>query len=221
MSLKVGKAKHRTKQQPGNRYNAFSNNAVSPEVLQEEAMLLDSLVAPEVPQIQNAFSAYTQIPNLEQQVSEVSNGFPVMGHGTPYMDIPTNGASESYLGNLAAVESNNRWDAYNKGSKAYGKYQFIPSTEKAYAKKLGLTLAQARTPEGQTAMVSRLTEDNRTGLTKAGFEPTQTNLYLSHQQGLSGAIKMLKGGQAEAINLTSNGVKNTNEWMKKFAHRFR
>ena len=91
MSLKVGKAKHRTKQQPGNRYNAFGNNVVSPEVLQEEAMLLDSLVTPEVPQIQNAFSAYTQIPNLEQQVAEVSNGFPVMGHGNPWMDLSSMG----------------------------------------------------------------------------------------------------------------------------------
>jgi hypothetical protein len=221
MSLKVGKSPKPT-QKTKNRYSAFSGNDVTPqEVALKEAALLNSIVAPQAPQVSNTFSRYSQVPNLEQQVAQVSNGFPTMGQGNPYLDVPNTGASGSYLENLGRVESNGKWDAYNKGSKAYGRFQFIPSTEKAYAKKLGLSIEQARTPEGQLAMVERLTADNHNGLIKAGFEPTQENLYLSHQQGLGGALKMLRGGQAKAINLTSNGVSSYDEWRNKFAPKFR
>ena len=130
------------------------------------------------------------------------------------------GGSGDYYRNLASVVSGGKWDAYNKGSGAYGKFQFIPSTEKAYAKKLGISIDQARTPRGQMAMASAFTNDNKRGLIKAGFTPTQQNLYLAHQQGLGGALTMLRGGQASDINLRSNGVSNTSQWFDKFGGRF-
>ena len=158
---------------------------------------------------------------------------PEMGTGNPYMDMPrdsntsygnkdTNTARDtnttsSYLENLAKVESSDNWTAHNKGSGAYGKFQFIPSTEKAYAKKLGMSTKEARTPAGQIAMVKAFTEDNRKGLIRAGIDPTQENLYLSHQQGLGGAVKMIRGGKAKAINLKSNGVSDYSSWRNKFA----
>ena len=135
-------------------------------------------------------------------------------------NIGSSGGSGSYLSNLADVESGDNWNALNQGSKAFGKFQFIPSTEKAYASKLGISIDQARTPEGQMAMVSAFTNDNKNGLIKAGFEPTQKNLYMAHQQGLGGALTMLKGGQASQRNLQGNGVSNTAEWIAKFAPRF-
>ncbi len=137
----------------------------------------------------------------------------------PYSEPLANGGS-GYFNNLAVVESAGKWDALNKGSGAYGRFQFMPKTEKSYAKKLGISIEEARTPAGQMAMVSAFTNDNRKGLQRAGFEPTQKNLYMAHQQGLGGAIKMLNGGQAKSINLTSNGVSNTDEWLAKFGHRF-
>ena len=161
---------------------------------------------------------------------------PEMGNGNPYMDMSRDSntsygnkdtnttrdtnTTSSYLENLAKVESSDNWTAHNKGSGAYGKFQFIPSTEKAYAKKLGMSTKEARTPAGQMAMVKAFTEDNRKGLIRAGIDPTQENLYLSHQQGLGGAIKMIRGGKAKAINLKSNGVSDYSSWRAKFAPRF-
>ena len=161
---------------------------------------------------------------------------PEMGTGNPYMDMSRDSntsygnkdtnttrdtnTTSSYLENLAKVESSDNWTAHNKGSGAYGKFQFIPSTEKAYAKKLGMSTKEARTPAGQIAMVKAFTEDNRKGLIRAGIDPTQENLYLSHQQGLGGAVKMIRGGKAKAINLKSNGVSDYSSWRAKFAPRF-
>ena len=130
------------------------------------------------------------------------------------------GSPGSYLSNLANVESGDNWNALNQGSKAFGKFQFIPSTEKEYASKLGISIDEARTPRGQMAMVSAFTNDNRNGLVNAGFEPTQKNMYMAHQQGLGGALTMLRGGQASKANLQGNGVNSTDEWNAKFGHRF-
>ena len=70
-------------------------------------------------------------------------------------------------------------------------------------------------------MVNALTEDNRKSLIRAGFEPTQENLYLAHQQGASGAIKLLKGKKTKQVNLTSNGVTDYASWKNKFSPKFK
>ena len=52
--------------------------------------------------------------------------------------------------------------------------------------------ADINDPAAQNAAVQRLTSDNRTALTQAlGREPTAGELYLAHQQGAAGAIKLL------------------------------
>jgi len=147
---------------------------------------------------------------------------PILTRESMVLDTDGNpvGNQGSYFKKLAGVESGGKWDALNPGSGAYGRYQFVPATEKQYAKKLGITIEQARTPSGQNAMVSAFTKDNAAGLKRAGFAPTQRNLYLAHQQGLGGAITMLNGGQASKINLESNNVSNTDEWMHKFGRQF-
>ena len=91
------------------------------------------------------------IPNEIPTISPVNTSQSTINN--PYTKlIPNEGNSSSYLTNLASVESSDSWTAHNKGSGAYGKYQFIPSTEKAYAKKLGLSIKEARTPAGQTKL---------------------------------------------------------------------
>jgi len=135
----------------------------------------------------------------------------------------TNPNTDSYLKQLANVESQGKYDAYNKGSGAYGKYQFIPSTEQAYMKKLGYTQAQARTPEGQEAMIRRLTADNRAGLIKAGYKPTNMNLWLAHNQGLGGAKAILSGGNVNMHNIRSNipkGKGTVQDYLNYWGSRF-
>ncbi len=152
-------------------------------------------------------------------------------NGTPYRggmsggsearnSSPSSKGSGSYLDNLSAVESAGNWNAYNKGSGAFGKFQFIPSTEKAYAQKLGMTIPEARTPEGQMKMVSAFTNDNRKGLVNAGFEPTQENMYMAHNLGIGSALSALRGGSVKQKYLEGQGVSTVKEWRDKFSPRF-
>ena len=135
---------------------------------------------------------------------------------------------DTFVNKLADVESKGNYKAYNKGSKAYGRYQFIPSTEKAIAKKLGYTIAQARTPEGQENMVRQLTNDNIRTLKKAGVPITGETVWWAHNLGAGGATKLYKGNQVSERNMRSNlpGNKNIsssdiaqsykNHWKGKF-----
>ena len=148
----------------------------------------------------------------------VSDSIPSQ-YSTTYGTQGGGGLSGSYWDKMANIESGGDYNAHNKGSGAYGKYQFIPSTMKAYAKKLGITVEQARTPAGQDAMVKKFTADNAAGLRRAGIPVNDQTLYAAHQQGLGGAIALYKGGNVSKKNLESNGVGNTQEWMSKFATR--
>ncbi len=133
-------------------------------------------------------------------------------------------SGDGYFDKLAKYESGGDYGAYNKGSKAFGKYQFIPATEKAYAKKLGFTIEQARTPEGQEAMARRFTDDNKRGLEKAGIPITDFWLYTAHQQGLGGAKKLHSGQAMNKRNVGSNlpegGPATNQNWKNQWSDRF-
>ena len=177
----------------------------------------NDIVAPLIPSPQpvresQSSLATSGIPSDDtepSQLSEVSrNGIPQIGK---LEDDPNTlegkrrlVSGDRYLDKLASVESGGNYNAHNKGSGARGKYQFIPSTEKAYAKKLGMTINEARTPDGQERMIESFTDDNKRGLERAGIEPTDMNLWVAHNQGLSGAIDMIKHGKGNTKNIKSN-----------------
>ena len=137
-------------------------------------------------------------PQTDQQVTAVPT--------TPAYEDPSSPFSmKSYLNKIANIESGGKYDALNSGSGAYGKFQFIPSTENAYAKRLGFSRDQARTPQGQEAMMSALTQDNINSLKRAGIPITYETLYAAHQQGAGGATNMYGGnGKVKTSNLASN-----------------
>ncbi len=127
---------------------------------------------------------------------------------------------DTFVNKLADVESKGNYKAYNKGSKAYGRYQFIPSTEKAVAKKLGYTIAQARTPEGQENMVRQLTNDNIRTLKKAGVPITGETVWWAHNQGAGGAIKLHRGKELSKRNLLANGGADNASYKAKWKNIF-
>jgi len=134
----------------------------------------------------------------------------------------------AYLDKLAQVESGNNPLAQNVKSSAKGRYQFIDSTAKQY----GIT-AEFGTPEyaqQETEAVKKFTEDNyKTLRDKLGRDPSHGELYLAHQQGADGAVKILSQkdqravdvlGKEEVLNNGGNENITAEEFARKWTSKF-
>ena len=109
-----------------------------------------------------------------------------------------------YLERLAQIESGNNPNAASPASSARGLYQFTDATGTQY----GIT--DPYDVEQQNDAVQKLTADNYSALKSAlGREPTEGELYLAHQQGANGALKLLSNPSARAVDVVgSNAVMN-------------
>ncbi|MGO8100696.1 transglycosylase SLT domain-containing protein [Rhizobium leguminosarum] len=119
---------------------------------------------------------------------------------------------------MAQIESRFDPKAFHPKSKACGIFQFIPSTARLYG------LADCRNPQANADAAAALWLDNAAGLRKAlSREPSAGELYLAHQQGLGGAIRLLANPDrpAHAIvgcrAVTLNGG-NLGMTAREFAH---
>ena len=162
---------------------------------------------------------------LQSQVNGLGNAENIVNsnanQGNSNVNVTgSNAAKGSYLDKLANTESKGNYNAYNKGSKAFGKYQFIPSTEKDIASKLGISIQEARTPAGQEKMINYFTNQNKRGLEKAGYKATDTNLWYAHNLGLGGAKTLLRGGKVNPLHITSNQAKDQQGYINKWGSRF-
>lgn len=133
------------------------------------------------------------------------------------------GLPSGYLARTRAIESRNGQNTYNPKSGAAGDFQFIPSTARQYGLKDPYDLEQSADAAG------RFTRDNMQYLqSKLGRAPTQGELYLAHQQGAGGAIKLLTNPDTPAGQLVGakavawNGgdpnapaIQFANKWMSK------
>lgn len=103
------------------------------------------------------------------------------------------GLPEGYLERTARVESSFNPSAKNPNSSAGGLFQFIDGTAKQYG------LADRYDPAQATDAAARLARDNAAILKRTlGREPTAGELYLAHQQGAGGAVKLLSNPDAPA-----------------------
>lgn len=136
--------------------------------------------------------------------------------------------NQGYFKKLAQVESSNNPLAQNTKSSAKGLFQFIDATAKDY----GIT-AEFGTPEytkQETDAVKKLTSDNFNYLKKTlGRDPTNGELYLAHQQGASGAEKILTQpdqkavdvlGRDEVLNNGGNEDMTLSEFANKWTSKF-
>ncbi len=130
----------------------------------------------------------------------------------------------AYMTRLALVENGGKINGGSPLSSAQGPFQFLRGTAQQYG------LSNPNDPTASADAAARLTLDNRAALTNAlGREPTPGELYLAHQQGAGGAIKLLRAdpnspvesvvGALAARNNAGNGLtagQFVNKWTGKF-----
>lgn len=108
----------------------------------------------------------------------------------------TYGLPAGYLDRTYMIESGGNPNAQNPNSSAGGGFQFIDSTAAQY----GLTDKTDLAASADAA--ARLAADNAKALRAGlGREPTAAELYLAHQQGAGGALKLLTNPNAPASSL--------------------
>jgi hypothetical protein len=116
---------------------------------------------------------------------------------------PTPGGSASdYESRVIQLESGGKGlAAYNESSGAFGPYQFIPSTAARYGINRNSSLADQRDA------FLKLTYTNKSILSKAlGRTPTPGELYLAHQQGPGGALKLLEHPDTLATSIVGKAA---------------
>ena len=102
---------------------------------------------------------------------------------------------------FANIESGGDYNARNKGSSAFGKYQVIRSTLVEKAKDLGISVKEARTPEGQEMVMHSLLSDYKARLKEFNLPVTKENMFVLHNLGQTGGIRVLRG------NYTGDDIK--------------
>ena len=100
---------------------------------------------------------------------------------------------EKIVKKLVKIESTTgHYHTKNKKSGAYGRYQIMPSTAKAYAKKLGIPYSKWKQPKNQDRIFQAILADNIRALKKRGIKISAFTLYGAHQQGAGGFSAIMK-----------------------------
>ena len=106
------------------------------------------------------------------------------------------GLPTGYLEATARLESSLDPSAKNPRSSAAGLFQFMPATAAQYG------LEDPYDPIAAIDAAGRFTRDNMDYLrTQLGREPQIQDLYIAHQQGMGGAVKILQNPDADLAQL--------------------
>ena len=128
------------------------------------------------------------------------------------------GLPQGYLNTMAIIESDGDPTAKNDNSSAGGLFQQIDANAAAYG------VSNRFDPVQSTEGAVRFAQDNTVALARVlGREPTGGELYLAHQQGPGGAVRLLSNPDALAVDLVGlDAVKlnggNANMTAQEFAN---
>jgi hypothetical protein len=84
------------------------------------------------------------------------------------------------------------YTAHNKKSGAYGRYQIMPKTARAYAKKLHIPYSKWKLPKNQDRIFHAILKDNIRSLKRHGIRVCAFSIYGTHQQGAGGFHAIMK-----------------------------
>lgn len=103
---------------------------------------------------------------------------------------PTSTNEEDTKQHFADIESfGGKYDAYNKGSGAYGKYQIHP----IMMEDLGVTKQDLKNPKMQESIMSDLLVKYEDRLKQFKLPITKENMFVVHNLGMTGGIRVLNG----------------------------
>ena len=88
--------------------------------------------------------------------------------------------------------TNGSYTKLNRKSGAYGRYQIMPRTAKAYAKKLHIPYKKWKLPKNQDRIFQAILKDNIRSLKRNGLEINAFAIYGTHQQGAGGFNAIMK-----------------------------
>ncbi len=80
----------------------------------------------------------------------------------------------------------------NRKSGAYGRYQIMPKTARAYAKKLRIPYSKWKLPKNQDRIFEAIMADNIRSLKRNGLKVNAFSIYGTHQQGAGGFKAIMK-----------------------------
>ena len=133
----------------------------------------------------------------------------------------------AYDKNLSEVESGGNYNAYNATSKAFGKYQFVPSTINSLIKQEGgkHTIDEVRkSPELQDYYYDKLTKENINTLKSTGVPVNNFTVYMAHNLGPSQTENFFSNDpltDATKKAIQAQGVEPTREaYTNRFMHKF-
>ncbi|OQX50377.1 MAG: lytic transglycosylase [Epsilonproteobacteria bacterium 4484_20] len=84
------------------------------------------------------------------------------------------------------------YHARNRKSGAYGRYQIMPKTARAYAKKLHIPYSKWKQPRNQDRIFEAIMADNIRSLKRNGLKVNAFSIYGTHQQGAGGFNAIMK-----------------------------
>jgi len=144
---------------------------------------------------------------IKKQEAQFNQAVDAVREDTMNRLVDSKSASKDYYKKLAKVESGGDYNAYNKGSGATGKYQFLKGTAEPILKGMGKTWDDfKKNPALQDKVVKKFTEQNAEYLRKHNVPVNDETLWWAHNQGAGGAVNLYKGGEVSSRNLRANGA---------------
>ena len=166
-----------------------------------------------------------------QKFNGIGNGEVINKMGDINSKLPNNLFSGTYTGNPPAndrifqsssmndyikkswsIENpSGRLDATNPTTKAFSHNQVLPKYKDYYNKKAGITDAQSKTLAGQQRIAESIYGDTTKYLDSKGYDKSDRNRYLVHQQGRQGFSDLMNGkynDQSLRQNIPSSVLKN-------------
>lgn len=208
---------------PPNLLDAFTpeQQALYGRQIQEQQRFINANLRPSFSDVQSQITQAAQTgAGLQQQqqtqgqLANIFGGAPMPGQpapaagGRPMPSAPPqiaqiineaatrHGVDPAALTMIAQMESGFDPSAQNPNSSASGLFQFINSTAQQYGLQNPLDPAQS------ADAAARKMKDNAAALTLAlGREPTAAELYLAHQQGATGASRLLSNPDQRAVDV--------------------